>query len=249
MHDLSPEVETFEVDKNWRPDKVSSARMLRKAYVDAWKKPGEFYRFVKQVAPAFSRIRSGLKQQDFKSLENKQKTRFQDKISRHRVAESTKFEFEQIRAIKSTVQGATINDVMLTIVAGAMRTYLDSKDELPEETLVAGCPIDVRSPEERAAGGNMVGMMNVALCSDIEDPLQRLQAIHQESMEAKAYAQALGPRLMMDITDLVPGGVLSVALRAAAATGLAEAAVAQNTYVTNVPGTCRAVLFLRRNAG
>ena len=125
---------------------------------------------------------------------------------------------------------------MLAIVAGALRKYLDSKGELPGQTLVAGCPIDVRSDEEKAAGGNMVGMMNVALCSDIEQPLQRLEAIHQESTKAKAYAQALGPRLMMEVTDLVPGGVLAVALRTAAATGLSEAAVVQNTFITNVPG-------------
>jgi hypothetical protein len=82
----------------------------------------------------------------------------------------------------------------------------------------------------------MVGMMNVALRSDVVDPLERLRAVHLESDGAKAYAQALGPRMMMDITDLVPGGVLSVALRTAAATGLTEAAVVQNTFVTNVPG-------------
>jgi WS/DGAT/MGAT family acyltransferase len=236
MHDLSPEVERYEPDEAWHPDKVSAARMLGKAYLDAWKKPGEFFRFARQAVPAFSRIRAGIERQDFKPLDNKQKTRFQGKISRHRAVESRKFEFEHIRAIKNQVEGATINDVMLAIVAGALRKYLDSKGELPGQTLVAGCPIDVRSDEEKAAGGNMVGMMNVALCSDIEQPLQRLEAIHQESTKAKAYAQALGPRLMMDVTDLVPGGVLAVALRTAAATGLSEAAVVQNTFITNVPG-------------
>jgi WS/DGAT/MGAT family acyltransferase len=243
MHDLSPEIAHFEPDKTWRPDKVSTARMLGTAYVDAWKKPAEFYRFLKQAVPAFSRIRAGVKQQDFKTLDNKQKTRFQGKISRHRVVESRKFDFDQIRAIKNTIQGATINDVMLTIVAGAMRKYLDSKGELPEQTLVAGCPIDVRSAEEKAAGGNMVGMMNVALCTDIEDPAERLAEVHKESQNAKAYAQALGPRLMMDITDLVPGGVLAVALRTAAATGLTEASVVQNTFVTNVPGPAVQLYF------
>ena len=61
---------------------------------------------------------------------------------------------------------------MLTIVAGGLRKYLDSKGELPQESLVTGCPIDVRSPEERAAGGNMVGFMNVALRTDIADRLR-----------------------------------------------------------------------------
>ncbi|MEH6584048.1 MAG: WS/DGAT domain-containing protein, partial [Halioglobus sp.] len=146
------------------------------------------------------------------------------------------FDFEEVRAIKNTLPGVTINDVMLTIVAGGLRKYLLSKDELPEQTLVSGCPIDVRSPEEQAAGGNMVGFMNVGLRTEIEDPYERLQAVHEEAISAKAYAKALGPRMMMDVTNVMPGNVLSIAIRAASATGLSEASVIQNTIVTNVPG-------------
>ncbi len=101
---------------------------------------------------------------------------------------------------------------------------------------MSGCPIDVRSPEERSAGGNMVGFMNVSLRSDIEDPAERLAAIHEESTNAKAYAETLGPRFAVDLTDVMPGNVLSLAVRTAAATGLMEANVMFNTVVTNVPG-------------
>jgi len=243
MHDLSPEVRQFEPEEQWRGEKVSKAKMLGKAYVDAWKKPGEVFRFAKEAVPAFSRLKKGKEKEEFKNIEDKEATRFQGKISRHRVAEARKFDFGQVRKIKGVVEGVTINDVMLTIIAGALREYLESKDELPENTLVTGCPIDVRSTDEKSAGGNMVGMMNVALCTDIEDPLERLEAVHQQSTEAKAYAQALGPRMMMDISDLLPGAVLSVALRAAAATGLMEQAVVQNTYITNVPGPSVQLFF------
>ena len=82
----------------------------------------------------------------------------------------------------------------------------------------------------------MVGFMNVSLCSDIADPQRRLQAIQQKTTQAKAYAQALGPRIALDITDLIPGSVLTVAVRTAAATGLAESSVMFNTIITNVPG-------------
>jgi diacylglycerol O-acyltransferase len=82
----------------------------------------------------------------------------------------------------------------------------------------------------------MVGFMLLSLCSDIADPRERLEAIHHKSVEAKAYAQALGPRIALDISDLIPGSVLSVALRAATLSGLAENTVIMNTVVTNVPG-------------
>ena len=147
-----------------------------------------------------------------------------------------RFDFEIVRAIKQLHPGATINDVMLTIVAGGLRRFLQENKELPAASLVAGCPIDVRSPEEQMAGGNMVGFMGVSLCTHIEDPLERLRAVHEHSLQAKAYAAALGPRLALELTDLVPGNVLALGLRLAAATGLTESSVTFNTIVTNVPG-------------
>jgi WS/DGAT/MGAT family acyltransferase len=182
------------------------------------------------------RIRRGREDESFHSLGDKPRTRFQGKISRHRVVEARTFDFTEIRNIKNTQPGTTVNDVMLTIVAGGLRRYLDSKGELPDNSLVTGCPIDVRTAEERSAGGNMVGFMNVSLRTDIENPLQRLVAVHQEAQSAKAYAQALGPRFAVDLTDVMPGNVLSLAIRTAAATGLAEASTVFNTIVTNVPG-------------
>jgi diacylglycerol O-acyltransferase len=236
VHDLTPETSNPGSPPPWIVERMSTTRMLGRAYIDAWKKPGQIYDMVKMAAPAYMRIRKGKAEQQFHSLEDKQKTRFQGKISHHRVVDARRFDFEEIREIKNTQAGATINDAMLTIVAGGMRKYLQSKGELPEQTLVAGCPIDVRSPEERASGGNMVGFMNVGLRTEIEDPVERLAAVHEESVSAKAYAQAMGPKMMVDLTDVMPGNVLSLALRAASSTGLAEANVVQNTIVTNVPG-------------
>ncbi|MCB1844016.1 MAG: wax ester/triacylglycerol synthase family O-acyltransferase, partial [Halioglobus sp.] len=236
VHDLSPETKHYGHAPPWIVERPSRARMLGQAYIDAWRKPARVVDMLKEAGPAFMRIRKGRRDAEFHSLEDKQKTRFQGRISRHRVVEARKFDFETIRAIKNTQPGTTINDVMLTIVSGGLRRYLQSKQELPEQTLVTGCPIDVRSAEERAAGGNMVGFMTVALCSDIADPLKRMTAVHEEAQNAKAYAQALGPRFAVDLADVMPGNVLSLAIRTAAATGLAEASTMFNTIVTNVPG-------------
>ncbi|CAN0583912.1 unnamed protein product, partial [Ectocarpus sp. 12 AP-2014] len=78
--------------------------------------------------------------------------------------------------------------------------------------------------------------MTGAMGSEISDPLERLREVGRHSRDAKAYAEALGPKLGVDITDLVPGAVMAVALRTAAATGLMESSVMCNTVVTNVPG-------------
>lgn len=236
VHDLTPETRNVGEAPPWLVERPSMAKMLGKAYIDAWRKPGQIFDIIKEAGPTFMRLRKGKQDKDFHNLEDKPKTRFQGKISRHRVVEARKFDFEVIRAIKNTQPGTTVNDVMLTIVAGGMRKYLDGKGELPQQSLVTGCPIDVRSVEERAAGGNMVGFMNVALRTDITDPCERLAAVHAESQSAKAYAEALGPRFAVDLTDVMPGNVLSLAIRTASATGLAEASTVFNTIVTNVPG-------------
>jgi diacylglycerol O-acyltransferase len=236
VHDLTPETREVGAAPPWIVERPSMARMLGKAYVDAWRKPGQVVDMLRTAGPTFMRLRKGRQENQFHSIEDKAKTRFQGRISRHRVVEARKFDFEVVRAIKNTHPGTTINDVMLTIVAGGLRKYLDSKGELPEQTLVSGCPIDVRSAQERAAGGNMVGFMNVALRTDIADPCERLAAVHLEAQSAKAYAEALGPRFAVDLTDVMPGNVLSLAIRTASATGLAEASVVFNTIVTNVPG-------------
>lgn len=237
MHDLEPKPKAVAPAPPWVVESPSTLRMLGKAYLDAWKKPGQVYRMARSALPTYRRIRKGYEDHEFEPQDDVPKTRFQGKISPHRAIDACKFDFAEIRAIKNALPGATINDVMLAIVSGGLRKYLDSKGETPETSLVTGCPIDVRSVEERSEGGNMVGFMNVALCSDVEDPLERLRAIQQKTTEAKAYAQALGPRIALDITDLIPGSVLSVAVRTAAATGLAESSAMFNTIVTNVPGT------------
>jgi len=140
-----------------------------------------------------------------------------------------------VRALKNTVPGPP-SRCALAISAGALRKYLTSKGELPAESLVVGCPVDVREDSEREAGGNMIGMMSVELPTDIAEPAQRLQRVHDAATEAKAYTEALGPRISVDLAETVPIGMLSGLLQAAASAGLAEKAVMMNTIVTNVPG-------------
>ena len=236
MHDLTPEPQPAAPAPPWVVKNPSKAGMLAKAYMDAWRKPGQLAKIVRDAIPAYRRIKRGYEESEFEEQGDIPKTRFQGKISPYRVIDAKIFDFATVRALKNAVPGATINDAMLAVVSGALRRYLQSKDELPQESLVTGCPVDVRTREEQETGGNMVGFMNVALRTDIADPAKRLAAIHKKSVEAKAYAQALGPRISLDITNLIPGSVLAVALRAAAVTGLTESSVMTNTVVTNVPG-------------
>ena len=236
MHDLSPEIQMHEVPAERQKESPSRLRMLGKAYVDALRLPMRTVKFLDTALPSIRRVRRGLKEQEFEKAPDSPRTRFQGSISEDRVVNATRFDFGDVREIKNAVPKATINDVMLTVVGGGLRRYLTSHEDLPTESLNAGCPIDVRDESEKASGGNMIGLMTVPLGSDVKDPMKRLRAVGRHSRDAKAYAQALGPKLGVDITDLVPGAVMAVALRTAAATGLMESSIMCNTVVTNVPG-------------
>ena len=71
------------------------------------------------------------------------RTRFNRSISPHRVWDACFFDQEEIEAITSAVPGATVEDTVLAICAGAMARYLKAKDELPDESLYALVPLHV----------------------------------------------------------------------------------------------------------
>ncbi len=142
---------------------------------------------------------------------------------------------DEIKKIKSKVEDATINDVMLSIVSGGMRYYLEEKGELPDSSLVAGCPVDVRTEENRDTTGNILSIMNVSLRSDIEDPLERLAKIHSEASQSKSFTDALGPMLLNNVTQTLPPYLLAMGARASV--GIAKnMPPLHHTIVTNVPG-------------
>jgi WS/DGAT/MGAT family acyltransferase len=127
--------------------------------------------------------------------------------------------------------------VVLTICSGAMRRYLDHHKELPRESLVAMAPISVRTEDELATAGNRVSAMSVTLYSNIDDPIERLQQVHEGTQRSKATAEALGARTMVDITQVMPGSLSGLAARLYSRLGLANRVRPfLNTVITNVPG-------------
>ncbi len=238
LHDLSATPRTLEKQPA-RPTVRAPGKLelVTRAYVNNLRKSGRMMGLGSQLMPAYKRIKQGKKSNHFSNLQRKQRTRFNGKISSQRVIDACIFDFADLYAIKNTVPGATINDAVLTIVAGGLRAYLSHHAELPQQTLVSGCPVDVRTKSERGQAGNAIGFMNVALRTDIADPKQRLEAVHKEARQAKAYAIALGRRVAVDVTDTLPAGLVKGLLDGITRTGLLSSmAPVTNTIVTNVPG-------------
>jgi diacylglycerol O-acyltransferase len=131
-------------------------------------------------------------------------TRFNRPVSANRVVEAVALPLDRMKAAGHKLEGVTINDLFLTVVGGALRRYLERKDELPAKTLMALMPISARDPAHAHAGGNQVGGAPVPLHSDLADPLKRLQAVHHDSRSARRGADVLGRSFLKSVLDELP---------------------------------------------
>jgi diacylglycerol O-acyltransferase len=163
-------------------------------------------------------------------------TRFQGEITSHRVFDWVIFPQSEFRAIRAAVGNPKMNDVVLCLIAGAMRRYLGAKGELPGETMLALCPINVRSGDAKD-GGNHVTAMRVALGSNIADPIDRIKAITASCEQGKKQAEKLGGSFFGDLMALYPYPLRSAMIRGAQAVASAGNSPMQmaNLIITNIP--------------
>ncbi|MEM8560653.1 MAG: wax ester/triacylglycerol synthase family O-acyltransferase [Pseudomonadota bacterium] len=237
IHDLTAEVNTVLTEPAPVENTSNTSRILWRAWVNNLGHPMRMTKLIGRALPIMRRIREGEQSNRFRRLGKKEKTPFNASISSQRVFGAVDCDLAKIREVKRSVKDATVNDVMLTIISGALRSYLLEKGQLPEKSLVAGAPVNVRSEDEAESGGNIVSVMSIAIRTDIADPLKRLGAVHEEAVRSKAYHNAIGARVMTDISNSLPALITSLGFRAAAAASLlGESQPIFNTQITNVPG-------------
>ena len=143
---------------------------------------------------------------------------------------------DRIKALKTTM-GTTMNDVMLAICAGALRKYLLDKDKLPLKPLVAMVPISTRTEADENSTDNQISSMLVQLATNIEDPIERLEVIHENTIRGKTYQGAVGAKSLANMAEMVPFGVANQAARLYSRYKIAEMHnPVFNVTITNVPG-------------
>lgn len=134
----------------------------------------------------------------------------------------------ELKAMRQAL-GCTINDVVLTVVTGAVREYLILRGVDPGRlSFRVSAPVSVRSPEDRGRLGNRVSSWVIALPIAQADPRDQLAAIHAETARLKEERTALGVETILKLAEFTPGALLTLAARAASGP--------INTIVTNVPG-------------
>ncbi|MEO1252442.1 MAG: wax ester/triacylglycerol synthase family O-acyltransferase [Pseudomonadota bacterium] len=240
LHTMTPDVEAIPKPDPWKPERMpSQAGLFARGYARAWTIPLRQAATAAKSAPGLARAALGVAkgEYDVMSTMKTPRTRFNNVVSPHRVIEAVSFPLADVKAMRAASHGATVNDIVLSIVGGAMRAYLEDKDELPEESLAAMAPISVRDEAEKGAMGNQVSAMRAPLGTHIEDAGERLAWVHGETQRSKAMTNALGARQMTEMSKLSPALFMGLGARAYSQWGLANRMKPIfNTVVTNVPG-------------
>jgi len=158
------------------------------------------------------------------------------RVSPSRVVDGHLYELAEVKAVSKALDG-TINDVVLAVVGGALRRYLAAWDELPAETLVAACPMDVRGRDDHGReADNLVSAMLTPLHTEVAEPVARVRAVHEGTESAKAAMESIGARRMAEIPMNLPSPVARGLFPLLMELTVRSGAVVFNTMVTNVAG-------------
>ena len=164
------------------------------------------------------------------------RTPFNAAITSRRNVAVSHLALEDVKKVKRAF-GTTVNDVVLALCAGALRSYLDKLGELPETPLVSVVPISVRGEQTDEASSNQVSAMFVSLATDIVDPVTRLRAIAEGTRGAKEDHQAIGATMLQDWAQFAAPAVFARASRLYSSMKLADRhRPIHNVIISNVPG-------------
>ena len=162
------------------------------------------------------------------------RTPFNAPITPHRRFAFKSVPLQTIKDVKGAL-GATVNDVVMAVCAGGLRTWLDQHDALPDEPLVAMIPVSVRTGEEAERWTNRVSGLFASLPVDEPDALERVRKVHDSMVDAKQLFDAVPAESLTDFTQFPPPAVFALAMRTATRLS-GRYGTSANLVISNVPG-------------
>ncbi len=202
VHTLQPEVpgEKVELDHGLRREvRRGNLPLMINASQNSLKRAFLLPRALKDMLRGYRRIRQGVDSGDIKKHHPTPLSPFNGPLSPYRAVTSFSAPYEEARKLKRAIDGATLNDLVLTIVGGALRLYLEDKNALPEDSMVAQTPINLAGGNAKA--GHKSCLANMPLHTEIADPLERFYAVYEESASARNYLLARGEDLPQEFGD------------------------------------------------
>ncbi len=155
-------------------------------------------------------------------------------ISPHRRFTGVSLSLPDIKHVKN-VFGVSVNDVVMAMCGGALRSWLVDHDALPQVPLVAMVPVSVRSDSSQL-GGNQVSAMLAELPTHVAEPAARLEVAHRATQVAKAQQAAIPQGLVDEVTDFAVPALSGRVARLIFASQIMHRMPAFNVVVSNVPG-------------
>jgi WS/DGAT/MGAT family acyltransferase len=157
-------------------------------------------------------------------------TPYNHSIGPHRRFTWMRANLADVKAIKDEL-GGTVNDVVLSVVAGALGKHLRGRGVSTDGLqLKAMIPVSVRSDFERGELGNRVAAMMAPLPVWCQEPVARLDIVREELKDLKRGGQAVGAQVITELTGFAPPTIMGQAARLSARQRF------YNLVVTNVPG-------------
>lgn len=222
----------------------TNATLLGRAVVSNFAKPAAAVRLVSTTSQLLSRTVARAREGTAMAAPfSAPRTSFNGTITGHRSIGLAGLALADVKAVKQAT-GATVNDIVLTIAGGALRGWLEERDELPETSLLASVPVSVRGRSSRA-GANQVSAFFAKLFTDVADPLERLELMREANVNAKEHHQAIGAEALQDWAEFALPRTFGLAVRAYAGLKLAEKhPVVHNLVISNVPGPPMPLYFV-----
>ena len=238
LFDLEPVPEPAPVEDGWEPHAAPTrAELIARAATDAAATPLKLAeRAVEAVRHPESATRrateavEGLLEFAAALADPAPHVPLNQPIGPHRRFSWTRSELAAFKRIKDTF-GGTVNDVVLAVVTGALRSWLHERGIRTEGLeLRALVPVSIRTADERGDLGNRLAAMRGPLPVYVEDPVRRLRVVSEQMEGLKRSKQALGAEVISRFNDFAPPTLLAQAARINFSTRLF------NLIVTNVPG-------------
>lgn len=168
------------------------------------------------------------------------KSPFNVEIGRDRRVAWAKADLDRLKRARAAVPGSTVNDVVLSVAAGALRIFYEGRGAEPPPYLVALVPVSIRRPGEEHELGNRISTILVKLPVAEPDPRVRLETLRDETARLKQSENARAASLIVEAAGWAPPTINRL-LSSAMARPLVF-----NLVVSNVPGPQQPFYLLGR---
>lgn len=248
LHDLSPEGDSADkVQTRQTIREPSNLEMAGRAWWNNAVSPLRLARPVSHILPAVGNKllqlageRLSPAVEEHAAATAVPNTRFNGRVTPYRVFTSTRFSLDEFKTLRKPVPGSTINDLVVTLIGGGLRHYLQHHGELPADSLISMMPVNTRDSGNTQTGAeNQITFMAAAIGSHIADPVERLRYVYEHTSNSKTALAGIGAKDLTDLNKHVPAALLAAAGKMISTVGIDSAGTGKrlfNVAISNVPG-------------